>query len=201
MPNGVDVGAFAPSGNQRQPATLLFFGTLNYNPNLDGLLWFCREVLPLVRNAVPDVRLEIVGKNPPPAVAALQAIPGVELFGFVPDIRTKLWSSALSIVPLHVGGGTRLKILEALAAECPVVSTTVGVEGLDLVPSRDLLVADTAADFAARVIQLLEDPSLRLQLAANGRIAIVDRYDWEALARLMESACMRAFEIRACLRA
>jgi len=192
VPNGVDVGAFAPPRDDRQPDTLLFFGTLNYGPNLEGLLWFCREALPLVRNSVPDVRLRIVGKDPPPAVVDLKAVPGVELVGFVPDVRPELWSSTLSIVPLHRGGGTRLKILEALAAGCPVISTSVGAEGLHLIPDQDLLVADSAKDFAIKTIRLLEDPALRKQLAKNGRRAVTARYDWRSIARQMESACVHA---------
>jgi len=195
VPNGVDAQAFLPSGCDRKSNEILFFGHLSYEPNANGLVWFCREFLPRIRSEVPNVKLVIAGRDAPERIKALGLLPGVELAGFVPDLRDKLWSSTLSIAPLRSGGGTRLKILESLAAMCPVVSTTVGAEGLDLVPNRDLLIADSAVDFATSVIRLLTDSDLRRSLAIQGRSTVTDRYDWQPISLQMEAACRRAAEL------
>jgi glycosyltransferase involved in cell wall biosynthesis len=192
VPNGVDSRFFASPGNSRDPGTLLFFGTLSYGPNVEGLAWFCRQVLPRVRESDPDVTLEVVGLHPPSAVTDLEQLPGVHITGFVPDIRCKLWSAALCVVPLQVGGGTRLKILEALAAGCPVVSTTVGAEGLSLVDGQHLMIADDPEEFARAIVYLLESDSRRDRQALEGRHAVAERYDWRSIASVLEEACVEA---------
>jgi glycosyltransferase involved in cell wall biosynthesis len=171
---------------------LLFFGTLSYGPNADGLVWFCEQVLPRVRQSKPDVRLEVVGLDPPPRVTALGRLPGVQVTGFVPDIRPKLWSATMCVVPLLAGGGTRLKILEALAAGCPVISTTVGAEGLELMDGKHLLIADDPEEFARDVVALLESDALRHRLADAGRRAVAEKYDWQEIAPRLEAACIQA---------
>jgi glycosyltransferase involved in cell wall biosynthesis len=192
VPNGVDCEAFAPAGAPREPETLLFFGTLSYGPNAEGLVWFCDTVLPKVRALRPNVRLRVVGLDPPPRVMELGRLPGVDVVGFVPDVRPELWSAALCVVPLHIGGGTRLKILEALAAGCPVISTTVGAEGLSLAGGEHLLLADDAEDFACRTVEALESADLRRRLAQAGRKLVVEQYDWSQIALKLESACVQA---------
>lgn len=192
VPNGVDGCWFAPLDPQRDRERLLFFGTLSYGPNVDGISWFCHEILPLVRAEAPGATLDIVGADPVPAVSALARLPGVEVTGFVPDIRPKLWSATLSVVPLRAGGGTRLKILEALAAGCPVVSTTLGAEGLDLVAGRHLAIADAPGEFAQSVLRLLRSAQVRMEVAEEGRRAVVERYDWGPIARTFEVACGEA---------
>jgi glycosyltransferase involved in cell wall biosynthesis len=192
VPNGVDSRYFALRANRRDPQTLLFFGTLSYGPNAEGLIWFCREILPRVRRSKPDVKLEVVGLDPPPRVADLGRLPGVQVTGFVPDVRPKLWSATICVVPLLVGGGTRLKILEALAAGCPVISTAIGADGLSLVDGEHLLIADTPDQFAQGILALLESADLRRRLADAGREAVAQRYDWEQIALQFESACEQA---------
>lgn len=192
VPNGVDSRSFAPRTNQPDAETLLFFGTLSYGPNAEGLIWFCQEILPRVRRSKPDVKLEVVGLNPPPRMVDLGRLPGVQVIGFVPDIRPKLWSATICVVPLLVGGGTRLKILEALAAGCPVISTAIGAEGLSLVAGEHLLIADTPDQFAQGILALLESAELRRRLADAGREAVTQRYDWEQIALQLESACEQA---------
>jgi sugar transferase (PEP-CTERM/EpsH1 system associated) len=192
VPNGVDSRSFAPRANQRDPQALLFFGTLSYGPNAEGLIWFCQEILPRVRQSRPDVKLEVVGLDPPPRVADLGRLPGVQVTGFVPDVRSKLWSATICVVPLLTGGGTRLKILEALAAGCPVISTTIGADGLSLVDGEHLLIADTPDQFAQGILALLESAELRRRLADAGREAVAQRYDWEQIALQLESACEQA---------
>jgi glycosyltransferase involved in cell wall biosynthesis len=196
VPNGVDSRSFAPRTNQRDTETLLFFGTLSYDPNVEGLIWFCQDVLPIVRASRPDVVLEIVGLNPPPRVTELEDLPGIHVTGFVPDIRPKLWSATMCVVPLLTGGGTRLKILEALAAGCPVISTTVGAEGLEVLDGKHLLVADDPEKFARAVVALLESDALRYRLADAGRRVVVEKYDWQEIAPRLEAACAQAIEHR-----
>jgi glycosyltransferase involved in cell wall biosynthesis len=197
--NGVDNQAFSPQGSElgRRADNVLFFGTLNYGPNRDGIKWFCQDVWPMIRRTKPDVELEIVGIDPPPDVMALGELPGVKVTGFVPDIRQKLWSAALSIAPLRWGGGTRLKIIEALAAGCPVVSTSAGVEGLDLEDGEEILVADTADTFAQAVVDLLQHPSKRAELSAAGQRSVAAEYDWSAIVLRLEKAYARAIQLTA----
>jgi glycosyltransferase involved in cell wall biosynthesis len=195
--NGVDSQAFAPEGRkERTLNTVLFFGTLNYGPNRDGIKQFCRDVWPMIHSTRPDVRLEVVGIDPPPDVMVLGELPGVEVTGFVPDIRSKLWAATLSIAPLRWGGGTRLKILEALAAGCPTVSTSAGAEGLDL-DGKEILIADTGDEFARAVIELLQHPDKRAELSAAGQHSVAARYDWSAIAQQLEKAYARAIQLTA----
>jgi glycosyltransferase involved in cell wall biosynthesis len=178
VPNGVDVAHFAPVhavGAERQH--LLFFGTLGYPPNADAVLHFCRDVLPRIQARRPEVSLTVVGPHAPPEVAALGAWPDIQVVGFVADVRPYLWRAEVCIVPLRQGGGTRLKILESLAAGCPVVSTTVGAEGLALSDGEHLVIADGPSAFADAVVGLLADAGRRRRLAAAGRQA-VQGYDW-----------------------
>jgi glycosyltransferase involved in cell wall biosynthesis len=197
--NGVDNQTFSPQGSGlgRRTDNVLFFGTLNYGPNKDGIKWFCQDIWPMIHSVEPDVELEIVGIDPPPDVTALGELPGVKITGFVPDIRRKLWSATLSIAPLRWGGGTRLKIIEALAAGCPMVSTSAGAEGLDLEDGKEILIADTADDFARAVIDLLQHPAKRAALSAAGQNSAAEKYDWSAIALRLEKAYSRAIELTA----
>jgi glycosyltransferase involved in cell wall biosynthesis len=197
--NGVDSRAFASRGRgiERRSDTVLFFGTLNYGPNRDGIRWFCRDIWPMIHSARPDARLEIVGIDPPPDVMALSELPGVEVTGFVPDIRPTLWTATLSIAPLRWGGGTRLKILEALAAGCPTVSTSAGAEGLDLEDGKEILIADTGDELARAVIGLLQYPDKWAELSAAGQLSVAAKYDWSVIARQLEKAYARAVQLTA----
>lgn len=188
VPNGVDSECFGPPAEIERPVDrLLFFGTLNYGPNVEGILWFVQEIFPHIRSAKPEISLEIVGLDPVPEVIALQKHSGVTVVGFVPDVRKKLWSTTVCVVPLLTGGGTRLKILEALAAGCPIVSTTIGAEGLDLQDGQHLLIADTPGAFAAQVLTLLDSPTMQQALAHRGQQAVARQYDWSSIAEKMEA--------------
>jgi len=189
VPTGVDTAHFAvPEGNQTRRAGMVFFGNLGYAPNIDALAYFCDQIFPLVRSRHPDARLHIVGPYAPPEVVALGSRPGIQYIGFVEDVRPHLWQAAVCIVPLRVGGGVRLKILEALAAGCPVVSTTVGAEGLDLSDGQDLLIGDDPLTFAQHVSELLEDGNKARHLAEHGRQTVSTRYDWRTIAPRLEEA-------------
>ena len=186
VPNGVDATAFAPSPSVPEWGTLLFFGELGYYPNTDAMLFFANEVLPLLRRSHPSARLVIVGPSAPLAIRAL-ASAGVVVTGAVPDVRPFIARAHAVIVPLRVGGGTRLKILEAMAMGRPVVSTSLGAEGLAVANGRDILIADGAPAFADAVARVLDDERISLSLALAGRRLVEREYDWPASVRRLEA--------------
>ncbi len=179
VPNGVDTAYFAPGGAE-DPSRIVFTGAIDYQPNTDAVLYFCREVLPLIRRAAPGTTFAVVGKDPPPSVRAL-AGERLLVTGTVPDVRPWMHAAAVFVVPLRVGGGTRLKILEAMATGRAVVSTSLGCEGIAVTPGVDILVADTPAAIADAVLRCLRDPALHARLGAAGRALVERRYRWEAI--------------------
>jgi sugar transferase (PEP-CTERM/EpsH1 system associated) len=195
VPTGVDTTYFAQAERSPRPHHLVFTGSMDWLPNEDGMLYFVREVLPLIRRDEPSATLSIVGRSPTPAVARLAADYGVEVTGRVDDVRPHMAAASVYIVPLRIGGGTRLKIFEAMAMGLPVVSTAVGAEGLPLVPGEHVLIADDAARFAAEVVGLLRNPEARAQIGDAGQRLVAERYDWSAvfghLERALEAASGR----------
>lgn len=181
VPNGVASDELLPAKGSGEPDTVLFTGTLSHPPNAEGIRWFADEVWGRVRAQRPEARLLVVGRDPPAAVRRLDAVPGVEVVGPVPDMTPYFERATAVVAPLRSGGGTRLKILEALASARALVSTEVGCEGLELTDGEDLLVADTPEDFAAATVRLLDDPDLRSRLAASGRDSAERLYDWRVL--------------------
>ncbi|MDP9001844.1 MAG: glycosyltransferase family 4 protein [Myxococcota bacterium] len=180
VPNGVDVDSFAPTTSATiEPNTVLFFGAINYYPNTDGILFFLRSAWPALKSLCPAARLRIVGPKPP-AVISEWADPRVEVVGFVDDIRTEIARAATIIVPLRIGGGTRLKVLEAMALAKPVVSTKLGAEGIDAEHGRDILLADDGPGFAREVASVLVDPALARRLGDGARRLVVERYSWRS---------------------
>jgi glycosyltransferase involved in cell wall biosynthesis len=185
--NGVDLAYFRPQNTPRRADRLLFLGSLDWRPNLDGVRLLLDRVFPAVRAAVPSARLCLVGRNPPEALRRQAAAePGVELFGDVPDVRPHLTGCGLMVVPLRIGGGSRLKILEALATETPVVSTRVGAEGLNLSPGRDLTVVEDVDDLAGALVAAVRAPRELCDQARRGRAVVVREYGWDALADRLE---------------
>ena len=185
--NGVDTTYFRPSDTPRQPATLLFLGSLEWRPNLDGARQLLERVFPAVRRDIPDARLLLVGRNPPDWLQrAAQSSPNVELHGNVPDVRPFLCRAGLLVVPLRIGGGSRLKILEALACGTPVASTRVGAEGLALSAGQHLEIADSIDDLARSIVGLARDPQRAARQAEAGRALVLRRYDWDRLADRLE---------------
>jgi glycosyltransferase involved in cell wall biosynthesis len=180
VPNGVDLELFRPSPRsaRQQSQTLLFFGAIDYHPNTDAVLFFLREVLPALVERYPRVRLCVVGRKPPESIVRQQSA-SVEVTGVVDDVRPWVDRADVVVVPLRIGGGTRLKILEAMAMGKAVVSTTLGAEGLDVVPERDLLVADDAAGFVKQVGRLLDDPRLAGRIGESARQVVASRYSWK----------------------
>jgi polysaccharide biosynthesis protein PslH len=184
VPNGVDTRALGEASALARPARgrLLFFGKLDYFPNLDALRWLAEEIMPRVRAARPDAELRVVGRGANDEIRALcTGANGMTLVGAVDDVRPELAAAEAVVVPLRVGGGTRLKILEALAAGRPIVSTTIGAEGIALAPGRDILIADDADALAKAALSLLDDADLRERVGDAGQRAVRARYDWHAV--------------------
>jgi glycosyltransferase involved in cell wall biosynthesis len=191
VPNAVDTAFFSPGPRRPDPGTILFYGTLSYYPNLDGLLFFLREVMPVVRRLHPSAHLKIIGTRPPEALRRFEAR-DVTFTGFVEDLRPHLERASVVIAPLRIGGGTRLKVLEAMAMAAPVVSTSIGAEGIGVTGGREVLLADTASSLATEVVRVLRDDRLAADLGNAGRRLVEQSYDWRASARAVEALYRRA---------
>jgi glycosyltransferase involved in cell wall biosynthesis len=161
---------------------------MNYRPNSDGVLWFHRTILPLIRQQVPEVRLYVVGWDPPPQITALNADPHVTVTGFVEDVRPYLANSAVVLVPIRFGSGTRLKILDAWAMGKAVVSTHLGAAGLEAIHGENILQADEPEPFAQWVVGLLADAGQRARLGQAGRRLVEARYAWSIISKELEAA-------------
>jgi glycosyltransferase involved in cell wall biosynthesis len=201
VPNGVDIEFFRASGPSlvrapHEPRTLLFFGAIDYYSNTDAMLFFLRDALPQLAARYPHLRLSIVGRKPPESILA-QRSATVEVTGVVDDVRPWIERADVVIAPLRVGGGTRLKILEAMAMGKAVVSTTLGAEGLDVVPERDLLIADDAGGLVAQVGRLLDDLELGQRIGASARQLVASRYSWKAAVNTLSTFYGELLEARA----
>lgn len=189
---GVDTTYFAPdSSTAPRPAHLVFTGSMDWLPNEDGMLYFVREILPRIREAEPDATLSIIGRAPTPAVRRLADIAGVEVTGRVDDVRPHIAAGAVYVVPLRIGGGTRLKIFEAMSMGKAVVSTTIGAEGLPVTNGEDIAIANEPARFAQAVVGLIRDAEARQRLERAARRLVVEHYDWSAVAGGFEDALTR----------
>lgn len=180
IPTGVDLAQYKPDPNAAGPASLIsFVGAMDWEPNIDGVEYFCSEILPAIKAEVPEARFRIVGRNPDRRVAKW-ASDSIEVTGRVPSVVEHLRQSAVVIVPLRIGGGTRLKIYEAMATAKAVVSTNIGAEGLDVHHGRDIMLADDAKSFAQAVIMLLRDHDLRRRYE-KAAAETAARYAWPAI--------------------
>jgi glycosyltransferase involved in cell wall biosynthesis len=187
IPNAADVEYFQPRPTDPRPdgCTVVYFGLLSYVPNVDGVVHFLRDIWPRIAEAHPQARCKIIGGRPPPSLLAL-AGPRVELTGFVSDLRPHLAAAAAVVVPLRLGGGTRLKIVEGMAMGKAIVSTTLGAEGIEAIPGRDLLIEDRPAAFADSVNRVLAEPGLAARLGRSARRLAVERYAWSGAAGALE---------------
>ena len=188
IPNGVDLDYYAAYSRSRDPQApdygpnaLVFTGKMDFRPNVDAVTWFAHEVLPLIRREVRRRAFVIVGKEPHLRVQELEKLPGVIVTGFVPDIRAHIAAAAVYVVPLRMGGGTRLKVLEAMAMRSALVSTRLGCEGFPLQDGDEVLFADDAAAFANTVTALLRDPVRRQSMGEAGRRFVESNYGWGAI--------------------
>ncbi|CAN5837411.1 glycosyltransferase [soil metagenome] len=189
---GVDTSYFTPSSGSERRAHLVFTGSMDWLPNEDGMLYFVRDILPRVRQVEPDVTLSIIGRAPTPAVRRLAEQAGIEVTGRVDDVRPHVAVGEVYIVPLRIGGGTRLKIFEAMSMAKAVVSTTVGAEGLPVTPGRDIVIADEPARFAQAIVHLIRDAEARHRIEEAARRLVVECYDWAAVAHDFEDALVAA---------
>jgi polysaccharide biosynthesis protein PslH len=180
---GVDLEYFSPPSASRRPSGLVFTGSMDWLANIDGVRYFVEKILPFIRTTRPDCTLTIVGRDPSPAIVELARRDSlIRVTGTVPDIRPYLWNAAVSVVPLRIGSGTRLKIYESMAAGVPVVSTTIGAEGLTIDPPRDIRIADDPERFARCCLELLTVSAERERLADAGRQMVTARFGWNRVA-------------------
>jgi len=189
VPNGVDLDYFDGSDTVTAPDenTLVFTGTMAYGPNEDAMLYFHRTIFPLVKQRVPEAKLLIVGQSPPRRILELSNDTDTIVTGYVPDTRPYLRRAKVFVVPARIGGGPRLKVVEAMAQGVPVVATPAGAEGLDVTPGENILVAEAPGEFAAHVVNLLRDDTRRVALARKARRLVEEHYSWDKLgARLNE---------------
>ena len=189
VPNGVDVARYTPdlvdSIPLRHPA-IVYTGKMSFRPNVDAMVWFHKHVWPRVHAGVPEATLYVVGKEPHSRLDPLVADPSVVVTGYVKDVLPYFGGADVYVVPLRIGGGTRLKVLEAMAAGLPVVSTTMGAEGIVLEPGRHALLADEADDFAAAIEHLLANRKRRQALGDSARENVLENYDWQRIAPRLE---------------
>ena len=181
IPNGVDVTHYQPDFSAEAPAHLIYIGSMDWYPNEDAVAFFADEVLPRIQEKVPDVAFSIVGGNPSARVQKLTEREGIVVTGRVPEIKPYFAETTVFVVPLRIGSGTRLKILEALAMGKAIVSTTVGAEGLDLKDGEEIFIADEPTAFADAVIKLITDSELRRRIGENGRARVEQDYDWRSI--------------------
>jgi glycosyltransferase involved in cell wall biosynthesis len=185
--NGIDRAFYESVRGEHDSKSILFLGSLDWRPNLDAIDLLLDRIFPEVRGCEPDAKLLIVGRSPSPAlVQRARTMPGVELHANVADVRPYLAQSGLMAVPLRIGGGSRLKILESLAAGLPVVSTRVGAEGLELESGRDLVLVDSVEQFAGALVKHMRDPTAIRKMTEQSRCRVLERYDWNVLAGKLE---------------
>lgn len=182
VPIGVDLDYFSSVRRRSGSHTLLSIGTMYWPPNVDSMLYFCGEILPIIRKSIPDVHLNIVGAKPVPAICALaEADPSVTVTGLVPDVRDWAVDCGAFVTPLRSGSGMRVKILNAMAMGLPVVSTSVGAEGIDVQNGYNILLADGTSQFADATIRVIQDISLAQRIADGGRRLMQEHYSWDSV--------------------
>jgi sugar transferase (PEP-CTERM/EpsH1 system associated) len=192
VPNGVDIDYFFPSKTPENERQIVFVGSMDWSPNEDAVLYFCDQIFPLIKAKIPDIKFYIVGSNPTDRVLKLKEIEGVVVTGLVDDVRSYISESAVFVVPLRIGGGTRLKILQALAMKKAVVSTSIGCEGLGLTHKEHLFISDDPDEFAESVILLTKDKILRHNLGKNGRNLVQNQYDWKTISLKLDAVYRKA---------
>jgi glycosyltransferase involved in cell wall biosynthesis len=192
VPTGVDTEYFRPQPSNTNPTELVFTGSMDWMPNEDAVLYFAREILARIHDAIPAATFTIAGRNPGAAVRALEEKDRrVRVTGDVPDIRPYIREAAVYVAPLRCGGGTRLKIFEAMSMAKPVVSTSIGAEGLPLRAGEELVIADSPAQFASAAIRLLRDRDSARRIGARARVGVCERFSWENASASFATICER----------
>ena len=182
VPIGVDLGEFLPVKLSTESKIIISIATMSWPPNIDSILYFAKEIYPLVKELIPDAGFIIAGSKPPESISNLsRQDPSIIVTGYVPDIKKMAEKAAIMVVPLRSGSGMRVKVINALAMGLPIVSTTIGCEGIGVVDGRDIVIADQTAGFASAVAWLLNNPNERMKLAENGRRFVELNYAWESI--------------------
>ena len=194
IPIAVDAQVLQPIQRLPNSRNILTLGTLSYPPNADGIRWFMQEIFPLVQQAVPDVTLTVIGKNPPADFGQMAELSGgaIKVTGYVDDLTPYMEAAALMVVPVRAGSGMRVRLLEAFARAMPTVTTTIGLEGIHAEADKEILLADDPVSFATATVNLLNNPDLQAKLAENGRHLAEARYDWRAVLKQMDAVYARA---------
>lgn len=191
LPVGVDTDQLKPIALSAKTSKVLTFGTMSWPPNVDAVSYFGESIYPLVRREVPDAEFDVVGANPPPKIASLsRRDPSIKVTGYVEDIRAAAEGAAVFVVPLRIGSGMRVKILDAMALGLPIVTTSIGCEGISLVPGEHALVADTPREFAGAVVRLLRDYRERIRLGRAGRALAENVYAWPHVLRHFDTVLL-----------
>lgn len=187
IPNGVDTNFFSPSGTEPEPFSMVFTGAMSYVPNHDGMFYFLDEIFPIIQKVIPEAKIYIVGSNPPATLQKYQSN-AVTVTGFVDDVRPFVDQASVFVVPLKMGSGTRLKVVEALSMQKPVVSTSIGCEGIEVKDGEHLMIRDEPATFAEAVLRLFKDSKARNNLVKNGYQLVKNKYDWEVIGNSINEA-------------
>ena len=194
VPTGVDTEFFTPSGKENiDPHNVVFTGSMDWLPNEDAIRYYTEQILPIVRRSIPNATLTVVGRNPYPSLLELsRQDPSIVVTGRVEDVRPYMERAAAYVVPLRIGGGTRLKIFEAMAMEKPIVSTTIGAEGLPVTDGRELRIADTPETFAASVVDLLTKPEAARELGQEAARVVREKFGWNGVAKRFAEICLQS---------
>ena len=199
VPTGVDTDFFENrfSESPKHPKRIAFLGSMDWMPNIEAVDWFVRESLPSLRLRVPGVEFIIIGRNPPPSVRALaDNEPDILVTGTVPDVRPVLEECSAMVVPLKSGGGTRIKIIEAMSMGIPVVSTTIGAEGLELTPGKHIIISDDADELSSETASLITDPDLRKRISQSARERVESHHTWEHATNIFVQHCRTLLDSR-----
>ena len=192
IPTGVDTDYFSPSRQTETNNSLVFTGSMDWLPNEDAILFFAREVLPRIKKQIPEVRLTVVGRNPSAGLLSkIKKYPEIEVTGWVNDVRPFIARHSLYVIPLRIGGGTRIKVYEAMAMGKAVVSTRIGVEGLPVRNGENILLSDGPKEFADAVVRLLKDPEARKRMEINARSFVEGNFSWEKVAQVFSNGCVK----------
>lgn len=188
IPNGVDTDYFFPDNEEIKKGNIIFVGGMNWYPNRDAIMFLCNEIWPLLKEEIPEISLTVVGAQPPTELLDLSKTDNnIEVTGFVDDMRPYMRKAEIYMCPMRDGGGTRLKILDALAMGKAIVSTSLGIEGISVEPEKNVLIANEASEFVGQIKRLIENPELREKLGSEGRKLAEEKYSWKVIGKELNS--------------
>ncbi|MFH1893015.1 MAG: glycosyltransferase family 4 protein, partial [Candidatus Zixiibacteriota bacterium] len=197
VPNGVDADYFVPGSESVTANSLIFVGGMSWYPNLDAMNYFTSDIWHLIKSKIPDLTMAMIGRNPPRNITEFaKKETGFKCLGFVEDVRSHISGAAVYVVPLRIGGGTRLKILDAMAMGKAIVSTTIGCEGIDVTHGTDIIIADSAEDIASRTVELLSNRQMREEIGRNARQKALDLYSWKKVYPKLDHTYSELSEMR-----